>query len=259
MNINPVVFLVGLFLSVVSATSFSQQQPVPDSIVFSRSNVDCPSGVTACKLVHYTWGWQTLPPRDSDGQGFVYGFKNKQKPDNASTQWIVFKFRSEGLFTQMNGAHLGVIGRHDGNEGRYNRGRGFIIGNAGRPEVPCVASTGFAAIQPEVWFDPATRALPPPYGQGINSGNIILGRCDTKSITDYQTYQVVLHVTESGYAYNITDRNGVVVANQYVPYPTNSTVDSQLNITNAGFLIGLVNAEGGNWRFVVSDLNMGWF
>lgn len=246
------VFAAAAVACVSSSIATAQVASVADSVIFSRSV----SGTTVTEQVksHYPWGWQTLPRHQNPaaGSGYLH-LVGGTRPAGVTTQWLSFKIKSSGLFSNANGAHIAVLGRHESAIARYNRGRGFTIGATPN----CAASQGFASTQGEIWFDPTTHG---------GSANRMIGDCMSNAMKDNITYQVVLHVGDDGYAYTITNVEPTsssynkVVVNKYVPVPNDGTIDYSLHLsTLGGYAMGVVFADTGTWSVTFSGIASGWF
>lgn len=235
-----------------SSMAAAEVAAVADSVIFSRTV----SGTTVIERIqsHYPWGWQTLPrhqnPANNSGYLHLVG---GVRPTGVSTQWVTFNIKSNGLFTNANGAHIAVFGRHESAIARYNRGRGFTIGAT----PGCAASPSFASTQGEIWFDPTT-AKPP--------GTRMVGDCMPNAMKDNTTYRVVLHVSDTGYAYKITDAEPTSstynkeVVSKYVPVANDGTIDSNLHVsTLGGYAMALVSEGSGTWSLAFSGIASGWF
>ncbi len=242
-----------------SATAVTFEHAVPES---------GPPGAFVHEL--YSWGWQTLPrhfDKAAAEGSFVHVVAATERPryppehpsagKPMGTQWLVFRFRSEGLFTATH-AHVAVIGRSQATAA-WNRGRGFVFGHQvllpDDPNACPVGPAGSAHAQPETWWTASTAATQA-------QRNHVWGPplCSTPSILDFRDYQVALHVADGGWvAFWIVD----VETNEQISVGWQDTINAESELVDGltGYALALVNGASRSqpWRFIIHDIRAGWF
>jgi hypothetical protein len=224
------------------------------------------------EFVHeqYSWGWQTLPrhfgkaAEDGSFLHYVAGTVRPVYPEGhpeagnrMRTQWLVFKFRSEGVFGSTT-AHIAVIGRAEGTA-TWSRGRGFALGHLilppGQPGACPPAPVGMAYAQPETWWTElkADRQI---------SRSHVFGPplCSPASITDFHDYEVAMHVADGGWgAFWIID---LAIGEQLAAIAWRDQINAESDLVDGltGYALALVfGASSSAWRFKTYDIRSGWF
>jgi len=195
----------------------------------------------------------------SDAAGdFLYGVAATGRPLDGvgkglpgKTQWLSFLFKSEGLFTANPCAHLAIAGRWEG-MAFYNRGRGVTIGDAGNP-WPCNTATGWASVQGEIWFNPATNAQ--------HAANRMSQEKFQDVLQDHREYLFAMRIADDGYVYWITDAmTQAVRVVRYEYVPDDGSADWYVNRFFAqGFAMALLNARMPPFSFTAWNFDAGWF
>lgn len=204
----------------------------------------------------YDWGEQILPNHLMTGkdESFYYGVLNVEKPNSqVTTQYANFSFESKGIFTSNPNFHFAVILSHEGT-GRWNRGRGFIVGNLDFPnnfgEQGC---KGAINSTPETWYMQNEKP----------KNNVYNGGYCGSSLNDYQKYNVTMSSTnDDSWIYEIKDLNGNIVGggkkiiDSYATNPDKDLISKELK----GFAIGIVFADNKNTPFqmVFDNIEVGW-
>ncbi len=222
-------------------------------------------------LERYSWGWQTLPRHFDKAAGdgsFVHYVAGTPRPlypaghpeagQRMRTQWLVFKFRSDGVFTST-GAHIAVLGRAEGTA-TWNRGRGFALGRQvllpDDPNACPPAPVGTAYTQPETWWtettadrqSPRSRVFGPPL-------------CSPPAVLDFRDYVLALHVADGGWvAHWVVD---LQTGEQILGTAWRDTVNGESALIDGltGYAIALVfgATQATPWKFTAYDIASGWF
>lgn len=239
--------------AVASQLATLEDQSIAQKIVFSRK---IENGLVKNRsFVTYNWGEQILPAHTTVGksQDYIYAVGRVIKPnEQAKTQYANFTFESKNIFTTNTGFHFAVILKHEGT-GRWNRGRGFIVGNldfnfnSGDPGC----GKGMTST-PETWFVQNEKANNTVFG-GKNCG---------QALNDNQKYKVEMYTADdSTWKYTIKDMQDNIVGGSTVTdtYATNPEKDL-INNEASGFAIGVVFADNYNAPFelVFDNLEVGW-
>ena len=241
------------------------------TVVFEHDAVVVGPG-TARDFVYegYSWGLQQLPrhfdkaPREGAFLHHVAGTDRPVYPERharagqrCSTQWLSFRFRSEGVFRRT-GAHVAVILRSQSTAG-WNRGRGFIFGHQNLlPDDPnaCPAGEpGTAHAQPETWWTVTS-------GAAQVAANHVWGPplCSAPAIRDGRDFQVAIHVADGGWiAYWITD----LATKAQITTTLRDTVNGEADLVDGltGYSLALVfgASQAESWRIRFDDIACGWF
>lgn len=218
----------------------------------------------------YSWGLQKLPRHfskvPSDGAFLhhvagterpVYPAEHPQAGQRFGTQWLAFKFRSDGVFTHT-GAHVAVVLRSQATA-QWIRGRGFIFGHqnllSSDPNVCPVGETGTAHAQPESWWTVTAGSAQTQLGH-------VWGPplCSTPTIRDGRDYQVAIHVADGGWiAYWITD----VASQAQIVTSLRDTLSAESDLVDGltGYSLALVfgSSPSASWRITFYDIGSGWF
>lgn len=235
-----------------SKAEIEEQLPA-QKIVFTRKIED---GLKKDRsLVTYKWGEQTLPAHSSVGkaQDFIYSIGRIIKTnEQLKTQYANFTFESKGIFTTNPNFHFAVILKHEGT-GRWNRGRGFIVGNLdfnfNSGDSGC--GPGMTST-PETWFVDKEKASNTVFGAN---------HCGSP-LNDNQKYKVEMSSGDDNtWKYEIKDMQGNIVGGSTITdsYKTNPEKDL-INTDTLGFAIGVVFADNHNAPFelVFDNLELGW-
>jgi hypothetical protein len=218
----------------------------------------------------YSWGLQQLPrhfnkaPRDGTFLHHVAGTARPVHPaghpqagQRFGTQWLAFKFRSDGVFTHT-GAHVAVILRSQ-STAAWNRGRGFIFGHQNLlPDDPNACPTGeqgTAHAQPESWWTVTSGATQ-------TQVNFVWGPplCSAPAIRDQRDYEIAIHVADGGWiAYWITD----IESQAQISISLRDTVNAESDLVDGltGYSLALVfgASQSASWRVRFYDIGSGWF
>jgi hypothetical protein len=217
----------------------------------------------------YSWGLQKLPRHFSKSPpegAFLHHVAGTARPvypaghPNAGqrhgTQWLSFRFRSEGVFTHT-GAHVAVILRSQ-STADWNRGRGFIFGHQNlHPSDPnaCPAGEpGTAHAQPESWWTVTSGATQ-------SAVKYVWGPplCSAPVIRDERDYEVAIHVADGGWiAYWITD----IESRQQISTALRDTLNAESDLVDGltGYSLALVFGTSlASWRIRFYDIGSGWF
>ncbi|AVP58843.1 hypothetical protein [Pulveribacter suum] len=221
----------------------------PSKVVFVREIQ--PDGKAADYVREtYPWGTQTLPAHRiaKPGHGFLHHTFATEKPAQATTQVLTFRFRSNDLFATNPGAHFLVSGRSESTSW-YNRGRGFIVGDLSRTVNPC---PGAMASQPESWWtlQPQSQAPASTVWNGHHCG---------PSLRDGVWYDVHLHVnSDNHFAYWIW-QDGQLITSQLV-HDTRNPEGALINDKLTGFAFGLVFARNYSspWTLEFDRITVRW-
>lgn len=243
---------------------------VASAVIFEHEIVVIGPGVTRDFMYEqYPWGLQQLPrhfnkaPKEgaflhhvAGTNRPVYPAGHPQAGQRFSTQWLVFKFRSEGVFTT--GAHVAVVLRSQ-STAEWNRGRGFIFGHqnllASDPNVCPVGEVGTAHAQPESWWTVTSGAAQTQ--RGFVWGPPL---CSAPTIRDQRDYEVAIHVADGGWiAYWITD----VESQVQIATSLRDTVNAESDLVDGltGYSLALVfgASQSASWRIRFYDIGSGWF
>jgi hypothetical protein len=218
----------------------------------------------------YTWGVQQLPrhfdkaPREGAFLHHVAGTArpvhpvgHPQEGQRFGTQWLSFRFRSEGVFSRTR-AHVAVILRSQ-STAAWNRGRGFIFGHQNLlpsdPNACPAGEPGTAHAQPETWWTVTSGTTQTP-------ANFVWGPplCSAPTILDEHDYAVAIHVADGGWiAYWITD----IASQAQLSTALRDTVNAESDLVDGltGYSLALVfgAAQAASWRIRFSDIASGWF
>lgn len=229
-----------------------------------------PGGTGDFLYEQYTWGLQKLPRHSNkvpSAPAFahhvagtlrpVYPAGHPQAGQRFGTQWLSFRFRSEGVFTHTS-AHVAVLLRSQATA-QWNRGRGFIFGHQnllpGDPNACPVGEPGTAHAQPESWWTVRSASTQ-------TQASFVWGPplCSTPTIRDLRDYQVNVHVADGGWiAYWITD----IESQAQIAASLRDTVnaDSDLVDSLTGYSLALVfgTSQSASWRIRFYDIGSGWF
>lgn len=218
----------------------------------------------------YSWGMQKLPRHfdKAAGEGaflhHVAGTARPRHPEGHaqagqpfSTQWLSFRFRSEGLFANT-GGHVAVILRSQ-STAAWNRGRGFIFGHQNLlpsdPNACPAGEPGSAHAQPESWWTATSGATQAQ--RGFVWGPPL---CSAPTIRDGRDYEVMVHVADGGWiAYWITDAasgDQLTASLQDTLSEESALVDSLTGYSLA-LVFGL--SARASWRIRFDDIRSGWF
>ena len=235
------------------------------------------------KTLTYSWGTQVVPNaasatrRANDEANFNYQVDGTERPANATTQFIVFKFRSEGFFET--GGHFGVVGKSQASA-RFLRGRGFIIGKNKSPTAPngCERAGPGAWVQPETWWTYFTN--PVSYQDGEETrwvgGDQVAtnwvgdeGYCGQANLQDGLTYTAVMHVGNGSASYWIYPEGSAtpIVHKNFADDAINKEAALIDASTGYGFfaVFGGLTSEGRpvavatTWTIRLSEIRTGWF
>lgn len=218
----------------------------------------------------YPWGLQQLPRHfnkmASEGAFLhhvagterpVYPAGHPQAGQRFNTQWLAFKFRSDGVFTNT-GAHVAVVLRSQ-STAQWNRGRGFIFGHqnlaSGDPNVCPVGEEGTAHAQPESWWTVTDGASQTQ--RGFVWGPPL---CSAPTIRDGRDYQAAIHVADGGWiAYWIID----IETHAQIAASLRDTLSAESDLVDGltGYSLALVfgASQSASWRIRFYDIGSGWF
>lgn len=279
-----IISLVGLLSA---GQSFSQTAPEAPSAVTFTYNKSATNVLTLRQTKTYSWGTQTLPNApattadDNTLGNFQHTINKTDKPANTTTQYITFKFRSNGFFATA--GHFAVIGKSNSGA-TFNRGRGFIIGKNKSPTAPtgCAAYGPGAWVQPETWWTKFTNAT-----SYVDAGQTVwVGTSQTQSnwvgdgsycgqanLQDNTTYDVVVHTNNGGVAYWVyPNGSSTSIVSMYFTDTYNkesAIVDASTGYSFAAVFGGIreiptppytgpVPAPT-NWSIQLTNITTGWF
>jgi hypothetical protein len=241
------------------------------AVIFEHDKVVIGPGVTRDFVYEqYSWGLQQLPRHSnkvpSEGAYAhhvagtarpVYPAGHPQAGQRFGTQWLSFRFRSEGVFTHT-GAHIAVLLRSQATA-QWNRGRGFIFGHQnlvpGDPNACPAGGPGTAHAQPESWWTTTS-------GSTQTQAGFVWGPplCSAPTLRDHRDYEVAIHVADGGWiAYWITD----IESQAQISTSLRDTVNAESDLidTLTGYSLALVfgATQSASWRIRFYDIGSGWF
>lgn len=235
------------------------------------------------KTLTYSWGTQVVPNvsasvPDANSHGhFSYQVDRTEKPASTKTQYLVFKFKSDGFFST--GGHFGIVGKAQVAT-TFLRGRGIIIGKNKSPTAPsgCERAGPGAWVQPETWW--AYYTNPVSYvsetetrwvgGPQIATNWVGDGtHCGQTNLHDGITYAVILHIGIGGASYWVYPEgsSSPLVYKYYSDAEINRESTLVDNSTGYAFLAvfggltteGLPVAASTNWTIRLTNIYSGWF
>ena len=242
-----------------------------DAVTFEHDIIVAGPGAARDNMLEqYSWGVQQLPRHadKSAAEGsFLHHVAGTPRPvypaghpragQRMATQWLSFKFRSEGVFTHTAG-HVAVILRSQ-STASWNRGRGFIFGHqnlaGGDPNVCQVGAEGTAHAQPESWWTITNG--PTQEQRGFVWGPPL---CSEPTILDHREYEVAVHVADGGWiAYWITDAE----TREQISAALRDTVNEESALVDGltGYSLALVfgSSPSASWRIRFHEISAGWF
>jgi hypothetical protein len=244
---------------------------VASAVIFEHESVVVGPGVPRDFMYEqYPWGLQQLPRHFNKGPNEgaflhhvagttrpVYPAGHPQAGQRLSTQWLVFKFRSEGVFANT-GAHVAVMLRSQ-STAEWNRGRGFIFGHQNLlpsdPNACPLGEEGTAHAQPESWWTETSGATQ-------TQRRFVWGppMCSAPTIRDHRDYEVAMHVADGGWiAYWITD----IETQGQLATSLRDTVNAESDLVDGltGYSLALVfgASQAASWRISFYDIGSGWF
>lgn len=181
-----------------------------------------------------------------------------QRPGVSATQWLAFRFRSQGLLTHSPGSHFAVVLRarieHDADGiARSLSGRGMTVGDTAQAQppshpLPDAPFGGSPAMQVEVFW---------PGGNYLYRDTAVL--CE--GLQEEHWYHVQLHVNDARWvAFCVRDAQGLLLH----PHPgpcVHDRAGPAERPDGTGVMIGLGRdrRETGPWRAEFRDVRHGWF
>lgn len=183
-----------------------------------------------------------------------------KRPDGADTQWLAFRFRSDGLLSNSPGSHFAIVLRAALDYGADGlpvaiSGRGIALGDTSQahppPGHPLSDLPGFGGAR----------------GMGIESfwpgGNFLFAASAVlpQGLQERFWYHVVLHVNDARWvAFRVTDEHGQLLH----PEPGPCVRDAAAHPVRAGatgvlIALGRDRRENGPWRAAFRDIRHGWF
>ncbi len=197
-----------------------------------------------------------------DDAGAVYFHRAEvPRPATATTQWLAFRMRSDGMFARSPGSHFAVVLRarlgFDG-AGRPASiaGRGMTLGDTSLALAPAANTLAFG----DPAFGGARGAQIESFWPG---GNFLYrdARAFDEGLRDDVDYHVELHVSDARWvAFRISDAQGLALHD-----PARSRVQDRAthpvpaDATGVVIALGRGPAESGPWRVRFSGIAFGWF
>lgn len=220
-------------------------------------------------LAEYDWGVQRLPRHFDTAAGDgaylhhvagtlrpTYPAGHPQAGQRMQTQWLSFRFRSDGVFAHT-GAHVAVILRSQ-STAAWNRGRGFVFGRQvllpGDPNACAAGPPGTAHAQPETWWTTSTSTgqLPHSFVWGADL-------CSAPVIRDGRDYAVRLQVSDGGAIdYRVSDLEQPLVVEASLQDTVNGESALVDGLTGYSLAMVFASARGQAWRMRFDDIASGW-